>query len=433
MILLPDVDAAIRLGSALERDDLDVVKALVKDRGDALLAAGHSRLVARATQALSSVAREAHDEELLGLALLVLGDGRGAHAALADSGGALQSSRAWRLGMLHHLEGEPAAALEVMARAELSGSHTINDVHLLSWSAASSWMIGDAQACGHFAEQAQRAASYNGADAAVASAQVALALHAAQTGDRRRNAWHWERALEAAQRAGDVLQEIRIRANIGSHLLEEGRYAAAAVGLTEAAALAEQVGFAVFAGLSSCNLGECLLSLGRLDDAATAFESARLAWQRSGSRMIAYALTGLGDTYRERRDLALARAAYQEAVEAAGPGHPQALVPALDGLARTLSPDDAQAAWLTGLRADEEASDMERLRVRLTIGWLGFAAGRMAEAADSGILVADEAVRRRDRAALGEALELKAMCADGRRRSPPVARRSCGGLARHRS
>jgi DNA-binding SARP family transcriptional activator len=319
--------------------------------------------------------------------------------------------------MMRHLAGDPLAALQILACVEASDAATLDTTHALNWSAAASWMLGDEDGCGRYAEAAQRVAKLNGADAALAAAHSALALRAALAGDRRANAWHWHRALDSAVRAGDVLQEIRIRANVGSHLLEEGRYESAVPGLAEAAALAREVGFAAFEALSACNLGQCQLNLGRLDDAVASFDAARSAWQGAGSRMVAYALTGLGDTYRERGDLVLAKAAYHEAVAASGPGHPQALVPALNGLARVLAPDDPDTAWQFATRAEEAARRIEQPGARLTLGWLRLAARAKADALAVGRAVADEAMRRRDRAALGEALELQAMCADGGSRS----------------
>jgi DNA-binding SARP family transcriptional activator/tetratricopeptide (TPR) repeat protein len=417
VIALPEAAAAARISAAVDGANLSEVAAQLRAHGDAVLAAGHPRLIAKAVRSLPLGVRTAHDHALLGLALVVLGDGNGAELALLHDGDSLPTSHAWPLAMSRHLAGEPLAALEILARVAPSDPD-FDNAQALNWSAAASWMLGDENACARYAEAARRVATLNGADAAWAAAHSALALHAALEGDRRANAWHWHRALDAAQRAGDVLQEVRIRTNLGSHLLEEGRYEMAAPGLDQAATLAHEVGFTAFQALSSCNLGQCLLNLGRLDDAIACFDAARSAWQSTGSRMVAYALTGLGDTYRERGDLVLAKAAYDEAVAASGPRHPQALVPALDGLARVLAPDDPDAAWRVAAQGERAARGIERPRACLTLGWLRLASGDRADAGAVGRAVAEEAMRRRDRAALGEALELQAMCAaDGDTRS----------------
>jgi len=414
---LPEAAVAARIRVALDGANLGEVASQLRAHGDAVLAAGRPRLIAKAVRSLPSGDRTAHDHALLGLALVVLGDSESAESALLRDPGSLRTSHGWRLAMSRHLAGEPAAALDILSRVEPSDAAAFDEAQSLNWSAAASWMLGDEDACADRAEAARRVATHSGAPGVWAAAHSALALRAALTGDRRANAWHWHRALDAAQRAGDVLQGIRIRANLGSHLLEEGRYEAAAPGLAQAAKLARRVGFAAFEALSSCNLGECLLKLGRLDDAVACFDAARSAWQRTGSRMVAYAMNGLGDTYRERGDLVLAKAAYNEAVAASGPSHPQALVPALDGLARVLAPDDPAAAWRVAAQAELAARGIEQPRTRLTMGWLRLAAGATTEAVAVGRAVAEEAMRRRDRAALGEALELQAMCADHDSRS----------------
>jgi hypothetical protein len=138
-------------------------------------------------------------------------------------------SHAWRLAMLRHLSGNPTAALDILSGTNSSGASSIDQAQACNWAAAASWMLGDEAACARYAHAAHGVATRSGADADWAAAHSALALHAMLAGDRRANAWHWHRALEAAQRAGDVLQEIRIRTNLGSHLLEECQYEAAAV------------------------------------------------------------------------------------------------------------------------------------------------------------------------------------------------------------
>jgi DNA-binding SARP family transcriptional activator/tetratricopeptide (TPR) repeat protein len=404
--------AAVQLEAAIRESNHEEIAVLLPAHGDELVYAGRVRLVADAGRLLRDTPEHPDTAASVGLALGILGDTDEA-ARLLHTPDTFSARHAWRLGMLHHLDGSPDEALDVMRRPTgCRIANTEDDALLLSWSAAASWMLGDAGGCGHFAEQAHRVAMACGGDVAMAAAQSSLALDAALTGDRRRNAWHWHRALDAARRAGDVLQEIRIRTNLGSHQLEEGRYAAATDDLAAAAQLAERVDFLAMHALSSNNLGECLLHLGRLDEAVVAFDAARASWQRTGSRMIAYALTGLGDCYRERDELVLAKAAYEEAVQVSQGCDPQGLVPALDGLARVISAEDPDQALALATRAEKYARGMERSRVRLTIGWLRLASRACDEAATIGREVVDEAQRRRDHASLGEALELQAMSSD---------------------
>jgi len=79
---------------------------------------------------------------------------------------------------------------------------------------------------------------------------------------------HYLRALDHAERAGDVLQVIRIRANRGSLFLEEGYYSEAIAELDAAIGQADLAGFASLRALALMNRGEVARRLGRLDDAA---------------------------------------------------------------------------------------------------------------------------------------------------------------------
>src|SRR6185295_9533581 len=115
-----------------------------------------------------------------------------------------------------------------------------------------------------------------------------LAMLAALEGDRAGNDAHYLRALDHAERAGDVLQIIRIRVNRGSRNLEEGAYAAAIVELDLAIRLADR--------------GESRLRLGHLEEAIADLDAARLIYQRLASDDVAYPLGILGDVYRERGD-----------------------------------------------------------------------------------------------------------------------------------
>ena len=412
MIDLPEAAAAARISSAVDAGDGEAVAVLLRADGDAVLAAGRARLVAAAVRALPPAARSGHDRALLGLALVVLGDGPGAESALRGDGTQpLPTSHAWRLAMLRHLAGDPSAALDVLAAADASGADLSDQAQAANWSAAAAWLRGDEAACARHASAAEEVATRTGSDVDWAAAHSALALRAMLAGDRRANAWHWHRALDAARRAGDVLQEVRIRTNLGSHLLEECRYAAAAAEIARAAALAHRVGFAVLDGLNSCNLGECQLNLGRLDESVASFDRARSIWQQTGSRMVAYALTGLGDAYRERGDLVLARAAYDEAVVASESTYSQAYVPALSGLARVLAADDHDDARRVAEQAAAAACRIEAPRACLTLAWLRLAAGDRECAVAAARDIARDAMCRRDRIVLGEALELQAMCA----------------------
>jgi DNA-binding SARP family transcriptional activator len=393
--------------------------AILDEAGDRILAAGHVQAVIDAVDALPAAARTAGRLVLLAHARLIRGDADGALAccALTADGGPLPAPVAWRMGLVHYQAGDPTTALAVYDRARLDGTDPVAEAHLLAWSANAHWMLGDPAAARHRAELAHDTATACGDPGALAAAHAALAFSAMLAGDRRGNGRHWALATAAAERAGDVLQLIRIRANHGSHLVEEGFPVDAIAELEPAALLAEQVGYAVAVGLIRTNLGLCLLQLGRIGAAVAEFERGKATFQAVGGRLIAYPLAGLGDAYRERGDLALARAAYEEAVASSAPEDPQGWVGAVTGLARVLAVDDPAAASALAEEAVRVAREPERHRAELTLGWLRLAAGGHGEALALADRVATAARGRRDRAALAEALELTALAdrdADGR-------------------
>jgi DNA-binding SARP family transcriptional activator/tetratricopeptide (TPR) repeat protein len=406
--MLPHPDLAAALAAAADPGPL------LDEHGDRLLAAGHVRVV---EAALAAVPPTPARSLLLAQARQVRGDGDGALECARPVGaaGPLPAALAWRLAMVRYQAGDPAGTLAACAGS--TGGAAADEARLLALAANAHWMLGDRDATRAHAERAHAAATRSADPGALAAAHTALALAAMLAGDRRTNGRHWALAIEAADRAGDVLQAVRIRANRGSHLAEEGFPAEAAAELERAALLAEEVGYVVAAGLCRTNLGGCLLQLGRLGPAVAEFERGKEAFQVLGGRLIAYPLAGLGDAYRERGDLALARAAYEEAVASGSPADPQGWLPAVSGLARVVAVDDPAAAAELAADALATAREPERHRAQLVLGWLRLAAGAYPEAAALADEVAAAARRRRDRAALAEALELAAVSdrdADGR-------------------
>ena len=233
---------------------------------------------------------------------------------------------------------------------------------------------------------------------------------AALEGDRGGNDAHYLRALDYAQQAGDVLQLVRVRTNRGSRHVEECSYEEALSELDHALRLADLSGFAVFRALALSNRGEALSRLGRFDEAIADLEVSRALYQRLGSRMIAYPLEKLGEVYRIRGDAALARVTYEEALRhAEEAGDVQGLGPSLTGLARTVAADDPDEAERLAQRALALGPGMNRAQALLTAGWVALVRRDGARAAEYAAEAASEAGRRRDRAALAESLELRAL------------------------
>ncbi|MDQ4030522.1 MAG: tetratricopeptide repeat protein, partial [Actinomycetota bacterium] len=245
-------------------------------------------------------------------------------------------------------------------------------------------------------------------------AHTALALAAER--ERAERERHLGRALEAAERVGDVFQSARIRNNRGSLLLEVGVYREAIEELNLAIQLAEIGGFRSLVALATMNRGLCNYCLGRLDEAGADYEAALVLYSSMGSREAAYAVIGRGDVHRERGDGALARAAYEQGLALAEQsGDRQALVPALYQLAKVLVDDDPERA--TRLAEQAVSYGWPDLPWALNAaGWVALVRGDREAAARAARRAADAARELSDPYGLAESLELAAMVApDGER------------------
>ncbi|HEX6207674.1 MAG TPA: tetratricopeptide repeat protein, partial [Actinomycetota bacterium] len=400
------------LGALLRAEDLEGVAAALEEHGEGLIAGGSVEAVIRSIEPLPADLRSPALDRLEGEARQIRGDWDRALACFlraAPEGGPLDAGLAWRMGLIHHLRGDLGAALDMYERGRVDRED--RDVALLlAWSAAAHWLRGDLERSRETAGRARDVAAAVGDERAEAAAFTTLAMVAALEGDRRANDAYYLRALDAAERARDVLQIVRIRTNRASRFSEEGDHEDALRELDLAVGLAELTGFANFHALGVHNRGQARLGLGRLEEARTDFESALALYQRMGSRMVAYPLAGLADISRTRGDLAQARAAYEEAVAVAEEaGDLQGLVPAMAGLARVLAAEDPEAARKTAERAVELGRGMGYVQAQLALGWVALASGERDPARGAAQAASEAARERRDRPGLAEALTLAAM------------------------
>jgi DNA-binding SARP family transcriptional activator len=403
------------LSSVVACDDPPATAAFLVEHGSAMLASGATDGVVAAAAGLPAELRSAAVEQLEGEARQVKGDWQGALECFRRAAGnerLLAPGLAWRTGLIHYMRSELNQALEAFRRARLDGVPDADQALLLAWTATVHFLRNEADACREAAKRALAAAMACGDDRALAAAHTAMAMLAALEGDRAANDAHYLRALQAAERAGDVLHLARIRANLGSRSTEEGSYREALVELEAAVRLAELSGYAAFLALAQTNRGEAQLGLGRLDEAIAELEAATVTYQRMGSHKVAYPLGDLGLVYRERGDLALAKAAYEEAIGFAElSGDLQGLVPALAGLARVLAGDEPERAAELADRALGYGPGMAWVEAQLAAGWVALAAGERERASAAAAAAAAAAGTRRDRAGLAEALELRALAA----------------------
>lgn len=386
------------------------VASFLERHGATLVASGQVDPVIAAVETLGDGDRSPAIDRLEGEARQVRGDWDGAlrcFARLADPIGPIPSGVAWRMGLIQHLRGELDAAVATYARGTSEGSQSPDDALLHAWWASALWLRGEVAACREMAARALGEAAAADDDSALAAANTVMAMIAALDSDRRANDAHYLRALEHAERANDVLQAIRIRANRGSRFTEEGYYDEALTELDHAIRLADLAGFAAFRALALSNRGEVLMRLGRLDEALTELEAARTLYQRLDSRLVSYPLRHLGEVYRQRGDMAIARAHFEEAIAVAEEaGDLQGLVPALSGLARVIVRTEPERATQLAARAGEAGPVLGRTAALLAVGWVALATGDLGRARQAAQEAESLARERRDRAGLAEAIEM---------------------------
>lgn len=379
--------------------------------GPALLERGDLDAVEVACRSLPAAHRTATVERLHAEALQLAGSwsaALGHYEAAADAGDELSSAVAWRMGLIHHLRGDLDEALTIYARGRPSGG--VDDVLLASWTATAHWLRGDLQPARQEVETALVGARKLRDDRAVAAAHTAAGLLAASDGDPRANDQHYLAALEAAERAGDLLQVQRIRVNRGSHFLEAGAFAQALAETEQALHLAELTGFAMFVGLARTNRAEILLRMGRLEEALADAEAGRTAFEQEGSRNAAYALRLAGDVQRARGDVSGAEVAYRDGLLLAeATGDVQASVPLLTGLARVLAGDDLDGARAALDRARAASIGLGDADVEVTAGWIALVTGDHASAARHADLARRIAAARGQRPHLAEAAVIGAL------------------------
>lgn len=389
-----------------------LIGTFLERHGSAMLARGTASAVVAAASRLRGDLRTAGVEQVEGKARQLGGDWHGALRCLrraAESSGRLDPGLAWRIGLIHHVLGEHDAAMAAYQTA-CPGAGTADEVLVLAWRAAAHWVRGEAAECRQSALHALSAAQESGAPRALAAAHTAMALLASDEGDRVGCDRHYARALEFATRTGDVFQIICVRANRAARGIEEGAYRQVLADLVTLIRDADLTGFTGMAGFALCNRGAAHLALGEFEEAMADFDAAKAAYQRIGSGLVARPLTGLGDVYRERGDLALARSAYREAIEIAErAGDRQVLGPALAGLARVRLSDDPDGAAALANRAVAESTPAGRVRALLAAGWVSLAREEPSTAAGLAAETIALAERRRDRAGLAEGLELRAL------------------------
>ena len=385
---------------------------LLTEHGERLLAAGKTETVTRLAEGVPAALRTRSIDQLAGEAYTAQGEHDRAlecFARAAEDAESIPSPLAWRMVQAHYFRDDLDEALAVYERSELVAE--ADDALLLAWTASVHKRLGDVEQARVLAGRALVAAEASADDRALAAALTAAALVAPVDRDFLERDLHLGRALEAAQRAGDLLQIVRIRNNRASNLLEQSLYLEAIEELDDATAVAELVGFAGLRALALMNRGLAYWCLGRLEEASTDYEAAISIYRQTGTREICYAIIGRGDVHRERGNLAMARAAYEEGLQLAErSGDVQGLVPGLYQLAKVLVDEEPESARALAERAVSYGWPDLPWALNAA-GWVALANGDLERATRLAGEASAAAREQRDRFGLAESLELTALCA----------------------
>lgn len=372
------------------------------ERGDDLLAA--IELLPAATRESPQMLR------LAGIAEQNRGDWTKARQLLARAaeGPAFDAFLARRLGLVDHLRGDLDSALSIYRRGMVHGTPPADAAMCTASAASVLWLRGKRAECAELADKALEQARALGDPAAMAAAHTVLAMISAFDGERRANDAHYLRALEYAERAGDIVQLIRIRANRASHYIDEAAYLEALAELEIASRMSELVAFAPYAALTVTNRAKALIGLGRLEEAAVDAADAVDRWEALGSQL-GYGLNRLARIQWLRGDRRSATATYRRAIEGAErTGDAQGMGTAINELAELLiddNPEEAARLSVLGVRRND---GMAAVKARVVGARIALADGRK----DAARALLDEvepmAVGRRDHAGLAAVTEVRA-------------------------
>jgi DNA-binding SARP family transcriptional activator len=348
---------------------------------------------------------------MAGLAQYNRGDWDTARELLTQAAdqGAFDASVAYRIGVIDHLRGELETALEMYRRGTKHGTPRADAVMCTAMAAAVCWLRGDRNSCATLADEAREGASRLGDHRALAAAHTVLAMLAAYDGDGRANDAHYLKALDHAGRAGDVIQQIRIRSNRASHRHTEGAFAEALAELEIAIQLCDLTGFTPWAALARSNRAETLLRVGRLEEAAVDAGDAVARWTAMGSRLLGYGLIRQAQIHALRGFTRSAEDGYKKALELAEQaGDAQGIGNALTGLARLVVRDVPEYAAELARRASDEHVGTALVDALLVGAQAAIATGRSGDARRLLDDAEAEAVRRNERGGLAALAELRA-------------------------
>ncbi len=198
--------------------------------------------------------------------------------------------------------------------------------------------------------------------------------------------------------------------------MEEGEFEPALVELDLAVRHADLGGYGVMLALALSNRGEVLVKLGRLDEARTDLTTAVDLLQRQGSSLVAYPTSALVRLFVARGDVEQARGAGERALALGEAVGDQQITAATHvQLAHALAAREPDTARRHAEQAVAATSSLDLAEAWWMVAKLALDGDDRVEAADAVRRSIELARTRRDRWALGHALEVAAELESDRR------------------
>lgn len=403
-------DEALRELIAL--GDETAVAGFLDRQGGELLSLGAASTVVTAAELVPERLRTPGLEQLVGRAHYLLGDWAQALAhyeRVAPGRGRVPAGVAWRMSDVLHVLGRFDESSRVLERVVLDGRDPADEAAVVAKRAYAAWLAGNTATAEELAPRALELAAPVGGEALVTASQVAAAIATMIEGRHDEAMVHLSRAVEEAERCGDLLLEARSLEELADPLLSTGRNEEALDHQTRAIELADAAGFTFMKAQALQSRAHAHLDLGRLDDAFADADAATKIFRAIDSPWVCVSLTALGCALRARGELALARAALEEAVRLAeGAGESPILIRARSELARVLAAEEPERAATLAGQALAQAAPPGSLYAVVTLGWLALHRGDRTAALSFARRASQAARARAEQAALAESLELTA-------------------------
>jgi ATP/maltotriose-dependent transcriptional regulator MalT/DNA-binding SARP family transcriptional activator len=400
------------LRQLLLAEDRDTLAARLAERGFELVRTGSLDVVVDAVRSIPEDERTRQLETILGDALLRRGEFDAALAALGRAGAdvtPLPAALAWRIGVIQHERGNVDDALATFSRADLEHGAADDLALVAAWRAIAYWQRHDREGCRPWAAFALEVAERSGDDRAMACALASVGALAHLDGDLHKSIDSFRQAVAAAERAADILLQVRFRTDLGYVLVIEGHYRDGLLELDHAVRLAGGLGHSTFLALALADRGQAHLGLGHLEEAGADFGSARDLFERIGSHWVSYAVFREANLHRLRGELRAARARYEDVIaDAARISQPWFLADAMIGLAATVVEDDPDEALRIIDRALPWKTEPEPASPYLGGARVALAAGRLDVAERLVSHAFSLAEGTHDRPSLAGALEVRA-------------------------